>query len=841
MSLKNPKLFGLNVLSSFADVENKNISLQNINLPPLDLEVILGSSDAGATRNDWISFSRLVDPLYKTLDRLFRDSNTFSGLLNERAGTDGSLFGNLKINGSLSGNAIRYRYVDGTGGSATIKIADISTSRTSAWSSAASPVLSTSPISYGARLGIRSGGALKFGTATGTGPRLQTSIVPQAKEFPSEFPTHKIQTSIGGQTVTLYAMKGIPVVFKGFFRKLNATIKLTDLISDTPASWKIIETGNANRYSSFKNQGNTTSTIRYRSSVSRERFIQFYYNPDKIREITITSANIRSLPAVKFQSATKIDLSYNGLREFPILTTNNTPSGTTGIAENLNILLLRRNPFYLSEFENERKLQNSTYDGSLTFNDGSVRTDTILDKIPSTLTQLYLEGTFYGSITQNIFADRFPSLTVFHVGRGGGAYFHPDSAGNAALPNVASTVETYSVTRNDFRSIGSGNTSEGQYSINQLENLISLSLSSNYYLGGVITISSNNNVIKDINISGTGLQFPAGLAGKNSLVTFTATYTRSLGKLIDKENSIDYRFDGCGALTSIRLYSASLSGSRFPIFTNPSLDTLDLRYTNIRGGGYNGNTPDDSYVIPKETFQFTPELRNIYIDSRSLLTSNIHPDALANITALSYFWYRSYGRTGGLLPSFGGNPNLSVLRLFSNAFTGSLPNLAANQNIRYVEFNNNKFTNAIPTYRNLSKLTNLYLQDNQLTGIGKFENLPALRYLYVHNNQISGQIPDFSECPRLYYLIMSDNNFTGYKTGSFKELYRIRYIDLSNNNLSAQALDQILQDLYDSWVSVNRGRVTVNLRGNGGSPRISNDARDNIDLLREKGWNITHD
>ena len=221
MSLKNPKLFGLNVLSSFADVRDKNLALQNINLPPLDLEVILGSSDAGATRNDWVSFSRLVDPLHKTLDRLSKDSGQFNTLLLDRAGTDGSLFGNLKINGSLSGNAIRYRYVDGTGGSATIKIADISTSRTSAWSSSASPVLPTSPISYGARLGIRSGGKLEFGTATTTEPRLQTSIVPQEKEFPSEFPTHKIQTSIGGQTVTLYTMKGIPVIFKGFFNSCS--------------------------------------------------------------------------------------------------------------------------------------------------------------------------------------------------------------------------------------------------------------------------------------------------------------------------------------------------------------------------------------------------------------------------------------------------------------------------------------------------------------------------------------------------------------------------------------------------------------------------------------------
>ena len=52
MALRNPKLFGLNVLSFFADVENKTQALQALNLPPLDLEVIAGSSDAGAEKID---------------------------------------------------------------------------------------------------------------------------------------------------------------------------------------------------------------------------------------------------------------------------------------------------------------------------------------------------------------------------------------------------------------------------------------------------------------------------------------------------------------------------------------------------------------------------------------------------------------------------------------------------------------------------------------------------------------------------------------------------------------------------------------------------------------------
>ena len=800
MALRNPKLFGLNVLSFFADVENKNLALQAINLPPLDLEVIAGSSDAGATRHDWVSFSRLSVPLHETLDRYDRDAEQYTGVLLSKAGTEGSLFGNLRINGSLSGNAIRYRYIDGTGNSAVVKIADISTSRISAWSSSASPVLSSSPISYGARVGITTGGSLKFGTqASGvTGPRIQTSIVPQAKEFPSEFPTHKVNVEIDGQTVTLYTMKGIPVVFKGFFRNLNAEVKLTSLINDIPASWKIVETGNANRYSRYVNQGGTTSSIRFRSSSSRERFIQFYYNPDNISEITVTSANIASLPPVKFINATKIDFSYNQLREFPDI---------NFIAPNIQRLLLRRNPFYLSEFESERKLQNSSYSGGVT-------TGTILDKIPTSIREIYMEGTFRGSITQNMFADRFTNLTVINFTRGGGVAFNPDTADlSCTLPNVSNTVEIYSLGSNDFRAIDQTANGTTRRNCKQLENMTELNISSNYYLtDSTFSISTNNDVIRDIYVNSTGLPIPTGVIGSLTLEKYYGYYCRNAGKLVDLPNSVDYKFDNCSALTHIHLYGSNVSESRLPVFTNPSLTYLDLRYTRLRGGGANG---DDTYVIPRNTFQSTISLRYILIDSGNLLTSPIHPDALVDVAGLYYFWYRSYNRTGGNLPSFSGNPGLTYIWIHQNNFTGAPPNLASNPSIYYARFTNCSLSGLIPTYRNLSRLRYLYLFNNQLTGIGKFENLPRLEYLYLHNNQISGEIPDFSECPRLYYLIMFNNQFRDYKAGSFKEIYRIRYIDLSNNNLTQQAMEQMIDDLYENWVAVNRGRVTVNLRGNG--------------------------
>ena len=97
MALRNPKLFGLNVFSALADVVDKEQSLNSLNLSSRDLDIIRGSQNAGASSGDWISFSRLIDPLYRTLDRYKTDSEAYGTLLDARAGTERTLFGNLNI------------------------------------------------------------------------------------------------------------------------------------------------------------------------------------------------------------------------------------------------------------------------------------------------------------------------------------------------------------------------------------------------------------------------------------------------------------------------------------------------------------------------------------------------------------------------------------------------------------------------------------------------------------------------------------------------------------------------------------------------------------------------
>ena len=139
-----------------------------------------------------------------------------------------------------------------------------------------------------------------------------------------------------------------------------------------------------------------------------------------------------------------------------------------------------------------------------------------------------------------------------------------------------------------FRSIdntasGTGNT----FNVKQLTNVINLRLGGNYYLSdNGFSISTNNNVLVTLTTNSTGLPLPTGLIGKIAFKTFEGTYMRNAGKLVNLEggNSVSYVFDNCPALERISLYAAQLSESEFPIFTNPSLTHLDLRYTNIKGG-----------------------------------------------------------------------------------------------------------------------------------------------------------------------------------------------------------------------------------------------------------------
>ena len=596
-------------------------------------------------------------------------------------------------------------------------------------------------------------------------------------------------------------MKGIPIVFRGFFRSLDASISL-NLIQDQngidiPASWKIIERNNPSRYVNFKNKGGNTSSISFRSVVGKERLIQFYYNPDKITSILIPSAAISTLPEVKFANCLSFNFRSNRLTLFPNLV------DTTPILRDLD---LSGNQFYYSEVAAERRLVAA-----------------VMSKIPTTVRSLYLNYAFRGSIDPHVIADRLPDLEALQLAGHG----LDDNNPTAPFPSVGVKVRNYEVNNNDFRTIIK-DTGNDRYSFEDLPDLEYLNIGSNYYTSGTPNIISDK--LSTAIFYNVGFTIPNMPNARTSLVTFNGVYMRSAGSLFNTGGN--YVFENFSALTSISFHRAGLGGA-MPEFTNVSLTSIDLTQTSIVGGTYSGNT---TFVIPANTFSSTPELTTISISSASLLTSPIHPDALASVPKLSYLYYYSYGRTSGSVPNLGNCSNLEYIYLSHNAFTGNLPVLNSLNNLYAVYLNHNNFSGTVPVYKNLARLRTLYIHNNQLTTLPRFSNLPSLEYFYAHNNAISGIIPSFGDCPNLYYLILYNNKFETYTPGSFTTLYRINYLDLSGNDLTQDAVDQILSDLLDNYNAVNRGRVTVNLRGNS---IPSENGQEDAEILRSKGWTIT--
>ena len=827
MTIKNPKLFGLDANRALADVKNKTLALKNLGISPLDLEVINGARNAETpvTFDDWRSFSRLESPLWKTLDRYNSDSNVYSNATVDRAGTNTMLFGNLVINGKLSGNAIRYRYIAGSGAGAETKIADISTSRVSAWSSSVpEPIPATAAISYGSRIGIRSGGRLKFGTST-TGAagehQLKTSLVPQATEFAAELPTSKIQAKINGKTIEFYAMKGIPLSFRGLFRSFSGSVGVNYITvggSQIQPSWKVSRVDGGGS-SSFPD----TTSISFSSVRTRERTINLYYPSDKFNSISLSSANIFEIPTAIFSGLTQLYLQWNELRNFPDLTT---------IAPILTTLDISHNYFHQSETSTERRFNAA-----------------IAAKIPTSVTNLNMGGTFYGSITQNIIADRFTNLQNFSLYRAGRAYFHSDSSdqspGNCTVPNVPNTVTTFNIQSNDFNRFDNGANGTSRFNLKQLTNLTTITLHSNYYLTDNISLATGlscGNTLTSMGFVSTGLVCP-DFTNFSKLETLDASWTRNFGTLFTSESGgvySGYKFSGCNKLSTMSVLYSGLSGP-FPVFENSQLSKIDF-YSTALSGGDPSVSGGGNYVISASTFASCPNLNFFRVNSSSLIKKPIHPDAFAGNSNLSDLRINSNRNITGAIPTLSTCPQLTYLDLQNNAFTGSPPSFASNPNINYAYLNNNQLDSSVPSIKNLSALYYLYLQSNKLTGVNTFENLPYLYRLYLHHNQIAGEIPDLTECPRLQYVMLYDNKWTSYKEGSFKELYYLRWLDISTTNLSQAAYHQIIDDLYENWETVPRGSVTINTKrikpeGAGDYLIPAEEWEEKIIELNSNGWN----
>ena len=355
---------------------------------------------------------------------------------------------------------------------------------------------------------------------------------------------------------------------------------------------------------------------------------------------------------------------------------------------------------------------------------------------------------------------------------------------------------------------------------------------------------ASKNKLTNINFGNTSLALP-NLQGASVLQTLDFSYNRS-GKKNPLVNGSTYLLENCNSLVSATFYSTDLGLINFPlIFTNPNLETLDLRGTFIKGGTPGIADAAQTEVIATSTFSECVKLKNLYIESGNLLEKPIAFNAFAQNVDLETLDIQSNDRVRGDLPSFSTNSKLKTLILPGNNFSGNLPNFGNQKNtINSVNVSGNSFSGDIPGFANLTNLRELKLHNNAFNGvILEPNNLPNLYYYYAYNNQLTGQIPDFSTCTNLRELSLYNNLLSAYFVGSFRSLYRIKYFDLSNNRLTQTAQDNIIFDLYENWNAIKRGGVTINLRGNvddkNNNIGPSDEAKEKAIILVGNGWNVS--
>jgi Leucine-rich repeat (LRR) protein len=842
MAYQTRTFYGYKVSNNFSDVIDPRLALERLKLNIGDLDIIRGAVEAGAAREDLIAVSGLEKEVYKTLDRYIGETGVYQGILNQTGGVDSPLFGNLNVNGPLAASAIRYNFLNND--SDTIGIADISTSRVSAWSTASSTPSESDPIFYGGQVKISTNSGGVGGTIIAN--KLTWGEIAQPKIFAAELPTHKITVNINGNSVKLYAMKSIPLKFTAFIRNFNGAVTVTP-IPNTPVGWRIINLTNA-----ADEQRVQTNNLFYRSVTAAPRLIEIYYPPNNFTSITLPSVGISELPLAELPNLTSLNISFNQFKNIPNLNTfspsletlnifgNNLYLATDPSLRNLNTAAINRLPISIRSIN-----AYGTYFGSIRCVDRSVQTGS------GTIIGNEITTGIGGPNSMSVIEARFPNLITLNVQRGSGPAFGPDNYDNFAyLPSVSNTCENYFAANNDFRRVP-------DIGLKNLTNLRNFNVYGNYSLTDN-SFSLDSFQLTSIDIGNTLLPIP-DLSGRTLLTTFNCNYNRNTNTLFTSTTDPSYKFSNCSALTTFNFYGASISGFIPKFKGNFNLQSIDLYAAQrITGGrpnnGEHGYADGTTFVMYKDTFNDAKGIRFFRVLSNSLLIGKgFEPDTFKNLSSLDYLYWYSYRRTGSgavvTIPDISSCPALRYMIMPVNNFSGSVPSFSSNDIIFYVDLSNNILTGPVPTFTNKTRLAYVFLNNNQLSSFAGFENTPSLIFVYLQNNNINTAIPMLSgQTPALQRLYLFNNSFSSYTVGSFANVTRIQIIDISNNNLTETDLNNIVDDLYLNYISAPRRGVNVNLRGQAravgynpsalGSER-EQQIREKIDFLRTRGWTIS--
>ncbi|XP_072981675.1 receptor protein kinase WSS1-like [Typha angustifolia] len=233
--------------------------------------------------------------------------------------------------------------------------------------------------------------------------------------------------------------------------------------------------------------------------------------------------------------------------------------------------------------------------------------------------------------------------------------------------------------------------------------------------------------------------------------------------------------DSSGAVTDINLGKTSVSGS-LPV----SLSTLaSLQSLQLQSNQISGPLPSLSKLatlqrllldgnafssIPADFFSGLSGLQYVSLDDNPFDPWSV-PKDVASIDGLTVF-SASNASIGGLVPDFFGSlPNLQILRLSYNNFTGGLPSSLAGSTIRSLYLNNQ-------------------VSPEKLTGpIDVIGAMADLKLVWLQSNGFTGPIPDLSNLTSLESFKVRDNSLTGVVPPSLTSMSTLKNVTLSNNEL----------------------------------------------------------
>lgn len=772
--------FGLNVNKNLTEIDNKTETLKNLNLNIEDLDYIRGVTDpGGVSRDDFRTLAGLDLDFEKYSVALNQETSLYPILTSKMYDENSFVKNNITINGQLAAKSLKYNYIDFDDNN-NLKLADISTSRVSAWSSFSTPQVSSSPIFYGGEVVVENDLDLSI---------LNINSTITQKRFAAEVPTHKIKTTIGGEVVYLYAMKGIPLKFDAFFRVCNIFAVITKYggTSGPSPSWVVTNKDSGNEYIYKDVLVSTTSKILFTDSSPKARIIEFYYPPDNINQLNLPNIGITSLPAVVLPNLTQLILNNNDLREMPDLT------GFTSLTtlDLTNNDLTRSGNISLTTFSNDVK-----------------------NRLPSSIQQLILGNCYSGPSSINLSSLTSLSALVLNTNT-----FGRRLSGTSPEVNPSS-ITRYEISNNLFSSIH--NSVKNSTTLQRFISIINPIVDNNLYFNSseLRFLYLGNSTINVVDVS-----------NKTKLIEYQ--FISNVVSGTNEQKSVTSKFNGCTSLKTINFDYSDVSGN-FPTLTNcNSLETITFFTTSITNASTN-------FIIDSNTFNSCRKtLKYIRVSSNKFTLKPFHPDSLKGLILLSYFEMTSQkaGINGEIGTLFTDSRNLRFLLMYNNNLTGTIPNFSNSGQLFYVHLNTNAFTGSVPNIAN-SSLSYLYLSSNQLSTFNSIDSVNLIK-LHLSFNKIT-RIPNMSNLKKLEEFYFNNQSpgvgqRVSYTGGAFSGMTAIRDLNLSNNNLTQGDVDQILTDLDKNYIANPRRGVNVNLRGNS-APSSAKEITAIRNRLTGAGW-----